>query len=536
MRFPPQQPPPHHNPADYVADKGRVIPIGSSIKDLNMHGILRVIVLLAPAIILPCDCFVSMPVTSRPMSPAAAAASRSHGDGEAASSASSVAAAGKAILCKTAETFKLADLYQLELSIKASLCGMSCQRLGIDPATGSSLLLLSDQARDGLDQAELSERGTSAHTNCDNILTINKSQSVEWIGLELASAGDAEGLVDELRKKADEIEMMMRDQAGTSANGPPEISWVLEYTRMGNVGGHKDRPRHTSKTLCYGVANTLKLPPELDAKSDSACSLVLLDGPDIIRLCLVISGGKGDTKGKGTTDIVQKKWPGRPFQYSSAMNPIAASVIVDILLRMCAKNKMDKTPTLLDPTCGSGTFLAFAVGSGANAIGWDVKESCCEGTRRNLDYLKTALFVSEDGMEPSSSQQLAYRIDNQDAAQVSDDALGKDEVDCAVANLPWGQNTPTYYEENEKILEALRGILRSDATVPVAIISRDSSVQKELERIGFRVLGAASIPQSNFRLPKTSKKEKKRKEVADDDGNDDQDRDSICMVTIAVTD
>ena len=411
---------------------------------------------------------------------------------------------------------------------------MSCQRLGIDPATGSSLLLLSDRARDGLHTEEPSERGTFAHTKCDHLFTISKSQSVEWIGLELASAGDAEGLVGELRKKADEVEMMMRDQAGTSVNGPSEITWTLEYTRMGNVGGHKDRPRHTSKTLCYGVANALKLPPELDAKSDSACSLVILDGPDKIRLCLAMSGGKGDTKGKGATDIVQNKWPGRPFQYSSAMNPTAASIVVDILLRMCEKDKMDNTPTLLDPTCGSGTFLAFAVGNGANAIGWDIKESCCEGTRRNLKYLTEAI-VSE-GMEPSSAQVRAYRIDNQDAAQVSIDALGKDEVDCAVANLPWGQNTPTYYEENNMILDALRGILRSDAAVPVAIISRDSSVQKELERIGFRVLGAASIPQSNFRLPKASKKKKKRKEVADDDGNDAQDRGSICVVTIAVTD
>lgn len=499
-----------------------------------MHGLLRVIVLLAPAITLPCDCFVLFPVKSGPLVSLAAAAS--HDDG-AASCASSVAA-GKPILCKTVETFKLADLYHLELSIKASLYGMSCQRLGIDPATGSSLLLLSDQARDGLDQEEPRERGTFAHTNCDHLLTISKSQSVEWIGLELASAGDVEGLVDVLRKKADEVEMMMRDQVGTSANGPQDLTWTLEYTRVGNIiGGDKDRPRHTSKTICYGVANALKLPPELDAQSDSASSLVLLDGPDKIRLCLVMSGGKSDTKSNGATDNVQKKWPGRPFQYSSAMNPTAASIIIDILLRMCEKD-MDKTPTLLDPTCGSGTFLAFAVGNGANAIGWDIKESCCEGTRRNLDYLKTTLFVGE-GMEPSSSQQLAYRIDNQDAAQVSIDALGGDEIDCVVANLPWGQNTPTYYEENEKILKALRGILRSDA-VPVAIISRDSSVQNELERIGFRVLGAASIPQSNFRLPKTSKKTKKRKEVADDDGNTNDDQEdrggSICMVTIAVTD
>lgn len=48
------------------------------------------------------------------------------------------------ILCKTAETFKLADLYYLEVSIKAELRGMTCGRIGLDPATGSSLLVVED--------------------------------------------------------------------------------------------------------------------------------------------------------------------------------------------------------------------------------------------------------------------------------------------------------------------------------------------------------------------------------------------------------
>ena len=223
------------------------------------------------------------------------------------------------------------------------------------------------------------------------------------------------------------------------------------------------------------------------------------------------------------------------------MNPTAAAIVVDVLLSMCRKVKgINETPTLLDPTCGSGTFLAFALAHGAKVIGWDINESCCEGTRRNLDYLKAA-FVGE-GLELSSSDQISCRVERQDAAFVTIDKIGNTEIDCVVANLPWGHNTPTYYEENNNILQSLRGILRSG--VPVAIISRDSSIQKDIERLGFGIVGTASIPQSNFCLPKTfERKAKKRKEIGgegggkntNDCGRNQSISSSTCVITIAVT-
>ena len=445
------------------------------------------------------------------------------------------ATSAEAILCKTVETFKLADLYHLELSIKASACGMTCHRLGIDPATGSSLLSLTEDEPSKAAQAARHEH-----------LAIDKSPSVEWFGIELTSACDAMTLVSELRQRAGEIETMMRDQAASCITGSQDITWTLEYTRMGNGDvGERGRPRHTSKTLCYGVANALTLPPELEAKSDGASSrLVLLDGPDKIRLCLVASRDEGgiDKNCKNrNADIVRKAWPARPFQYSSAMNPTAAAIVVDVLLGMCRKDKsIRETPTLLDPTCGSGTFLAFALANGAKVIGWDINESCCDGTRRNLDYLRTT-FVGE-GLELSSSDQISYRVDCQDAAFVATDKMGQTGIDCVVANLPWGHNTPTYYEENNKILQSLRGILRPG--VPVAIISRNSSVQKEFEQLGFCIVGSASIPQSNFRLPKTSKKKTKKRAEIGGDGEGENVNDcgrnqsissSTCVITIAVT-
>ena len=447
------------------------------------------------------------------------------------------ATSGEAILCKTVETFKLADLYHLELTIKASSCGMACRRVGVDPATGSSLLLLTE-----------GEPSKTAQATHHEHLAIGQSPSVEWFGIEVASACDAKTLVSELQQRAGEIETMMRDQAASGSNttGSQDITWTLEYTRMGNGDvGEKDRPRHTSKTLCYGVANALTLPPELEAKSNGESShLVLLDGPDKIRLCLVTSrdeSGVDRNCKNGNADIVRKVWPSRPFQYSSAMNPTAAAIVVDVLLSMCRKGKgINETPTLLDPTCGSGTFLAFALAHGAKVIGWDINESCCEGTRRNLDYLK-ASFVGE-GLELSSSDQISCRVERQDAAFVTIDKIGKTEIDCVVANLPWGHNTPTYYEENNNILQSLTGLLRPG--VPVAIISRDSSIQKDIERLGFGIVGTASIPQSNFCLPKTFKKKaKKRKEIggegggenANDCGRNQSISSSTCVITIAVT-
>lgn len=447
------------------------------------------------------------------------------------------------ILCKTVETFKLADLYQLEISMKARLSGMTCKRIGIDPATGSSLLVLEDESN----QDKSSQRNGDIIENWRVDIPI--VSSIEWMGVELAAAASAERLIKELQSRADEIECVMRESIAESSSDE-ETSWTMDYIRMGLSDGLQpqrrpstERPTYTSKTLAYCVAQALNVPAALHP-SKAALELVLVDSQDAssLRLCIVTSRGCDEMAiscgHPSTTNIkiVREQWSSRPFQYSSAMNANAAAIIVDILLNLCKANEsgesIDGKITLLDPTCGSGTFLAYAMASGANVVGWDVNERCVGGTKQNLDYM-----IEQGMVLPRHTNNMMYSVERRDAALVKPDANNEKShsFDCVVANLPWGQNAPTYFEENSKILEALHSLLRPGT--PCAFISRYVDIQKELTGIGFDIIGMACIPQSNFRLPKSRKKRRKdsSKDGADEEDSNSGTCSSRCVVSLAVT-
>jgi 23S rRNA G2445 N2-methylase RlmL len=46
---------------------------------------------------------------------------------------------------------------------------------------------------------------------------------------------------------------------------------------------------------------------------------------------------------------------------------------------------MNDAISFLDPTRGSGTFLAFALARGASVQGWDTDESCVNGAFRKFE-------------------------------------------------------------------------------------------------------------------------------------------------------
>ena len=104
-----------------------------------------------------------------------------------------------------------------------------------------------------------------------------------------------------------------------------------------------------------------------------------------------------------------------------------------------------------------------------------------------------------------------------------DDAEVHAVVDCVAGNLPWNLNTPAFEGDNSNILRTVRALLRPGA--PCAIVSGGKDVQKDMPRLGYKILATASIPQSNFKLPK-SKKAKK--------GSEGSGGRSMCVVTIAV--
>jgi tRNA G10 N-methylase Trm11 len=239
-------------------------------------------------------------------------------------------------------------------------------------------------------------------------------------------------------------------------------------------------------------------------------------------------------------------WTKRPFQYSGAINLDLAITITDVLGPFLFKyDTMPKTIRLLDPTCGSGTFLALAVstwGELANLelVGVDSNPKCAAGTVSNLVNIfsigdnevdcdlatnKCSITFPSDDYFPKQS---VATIVTGDSSQLEKTAFDEP-FDCAVANLPWNRNTFEFegsdssagnkassHTVNTGILKSVASALKPRA--PIVVISADSmdgvncdkgskifDAQTCLEDFGFEVLGLASVPPKGFVLPESKK-------------------------------
>ena len=169
-------------------------------------------------------------------------------------------------------------------------------------------------------------------------------------------------------------------------------------------------------------------------------------------------------------------------------------------------------PRLLDPTCGSGTFLAFALNRGMTVEGWDVRQACVDGTRKNLES-----FFGEGKR---------WTVSQRDAAEHSkcEDLRS---ADCLVANLPWGQNTIASSDENVRILEQVAKNLRKRTVC--AFVTKNADLHKHFERLGYSVLGTAPVPPKHFELPRGNKNKKENEAVSSGRTSSD------CVVTIVLS-
>ena len=235
-------------------------------------------------------------------------------------------------------------------------------------------------------------------------------------------------------------------------------------------------------------------------------------------------------------------WSKRPFQYSGAINLNLAITAIDILSDLLQLTDVGTSPIrLLDPTCGSGTFLAFATMkwsgiTNCELIGVDSNPNCAYGTVKNL--IKTSAVDQESvfcNTEKSnwhisfptngSSMQTNATIVTGDSTQINTTTFAG-LFDCAVTNLPWNRNTFEYkgvhlFEKecgvdsiNKGILTAVTSVMKSRA--PIVVVSAGTNgdqsdyfdVEKYLEGMGYEVLGCASVPPKAFSLPQTKKKSK----------------------------
>lgn len=399
------------------------------------------------------------------------------------------------LLAKTTETFKLADLQYLQADLEAGQRKNFYQlnRLCVDRSTGSSLF-----------QLELyDELVFDDETNIPSSL-----RRCDWIAQVLAQGATVHELIENVRSLNH-----FRDEAWAKESA----RCMMDYIRMDDVSKQTSKvqsPTYTSKMLLCRLAQEVCIPAALHPTEATDRLLVVETGESHgILLVRQVPLPKLD-------DARVKKWAQRPYLYSSAMNAQAADILVDIMLDLLKQMRnlsvTNSTIRLLDPTCGSGTFLAFARDRGVQVEGWDIRQSCVEGTKRNLD------FVFGETPEPG------YRVRQRDA----EEPMEESEIlpfDCCIANLPWGQNT-VLYSSNFRILQNLASFLGRGA--PCAFITKTQVSKAQMEQIGFKVLGTAHIPQQNFQLPKGRKA--KRKNDGDDEQSSGNESSSKCVVTVAL--
>ena len=307
------------------------------------------------------------------------------------------------ILGKTFETFKLADLYYLETSLRSGKLNLNpCKRVCIDPATGSSLL--------SLDKRFLDKHGEET----------TSVERFEWLGSEIAFGKTAQDLLMIVKNCGGVIEHRSKGEGG----------FTLDYICMGK--SDRGNNNFTSKSLVCCMSQLLKVPAALDPRH-AIHTLTIVETTKGIHLIELL---ESKTKKDSGTDL-QKLWSQRPFQYSSAINPTVANIVIDLIFDLVPKEDDGAIVTILDPTCGSGTLLAFALDRGFSVYGCDINPSCVDGTIRNLEVIFGPENIKNN-----------YFIKLEDSASTP---IGTITFDCAVANIPWGQNTAIIDHELNKV-------------------------------------------------------------------------------------
>jgi hypothetical protein len=143
----------------------------------------------------------------------------------------------------------------------------------------------------------------------------------------------------------------------------------------------------------------------------------------------------------------------------------------------------------------------------------DSNPACIDGTRRNLEFLfgntpvavttttKTCRLVVRDSAK-------ATVRDDDDDNNDDDNNHDTQKYNRMACNLPWGQNTKSYFDEDMRILSAARSDLEKGALCIIIwkVAHRDpDTLQADLERIGYRSIDQALVPPKDFQFPHSTK-------------------------------
>jgi SAM-dependent methyltransferase len=170
-------------------------------------------------------------------------------------------------------------------------------------------------------------------------------------------------------------------------------------------------------------------------------------------------------------DGMVELWNRRPTHFSSALDPVVASIAVS-----CARLRPGQT--LLDPCCGSGTVLFTALGMGAGAVvGLDSSLHMAHMARCNLEAagyatrgggaLRRWARATAAGDEAGDGEQVCF-VGQHDMREGwgAWGLGGLRRVDAVVANLPHGKNLRLPYAGYvTDMLRSLRDCCLSDSPV-----------------------------------------------------------------------
>ncbi len=351
----------------------------------------------------------------------------------------------KDLIAKTNESFKLSDLYMMEANLESQAREWNKSKsLVMDENTGSCLFTLDQRfLSDIYDHDKNDEKRINCHYSIPSII-----YRCDWICETLAFGHNVIDFLHDIKYKV--------ENNWHRSNTINLDSYALDYICMGNIrrdkkvdDGSSDESQdkiYTSKSLTYRVVQLLSpakctLDPQM-----ASVELLIIDTPIGIFL-----GLKQEFKSnlKVDNDTLLKKWSSRPYQYSSAINPMTALITVDLVKYLVIQQKKksrvgmereNERISMIDVTCGSGTFLAFALDRDMNVFGFDVNDKCVSGSNKNLEFL-----FGKDVVKDRACVQI-----NDSSSSNSNDTVYKNLIfDCAISNLPWGQNTNMTLVENK---------------------------------------------------------------------------------------
>ena len=342
-------------------------------------------------------------------------------------------------VAKTKESFKFSDLYWLQANVMAygGNCEAAVEKLAFHRPTASLLL---------------GYNTTSSQS--DQELPF-PSDRVQYVGRVIASGSTVQELLDSINK------------ATSTCNNCQH--WTLDCETLEPLTGRKI----TTSMLMCAVSRHLSGEPLLEPNdSDDVTIISYLLAETSRQLYLIEKLSVHNQMHELYHENVSRfrqEWSRRPFQYSGAVNIEIAITVADMLQRLLPKNGEDlkekRRIRILDPTVGSGTFLAAAAklwnsmdyqnNESLDTVGIDSNPKCSEGTMQNLRYLGVECTAEE---EESSGKSWTFSIDDSkmssratihcgDSVELLSGTSLDGAFDCVVTNLPWNRNTFEYKQD-----------------------------------------------------------------------------------------